>query len=46
MSANIEIIFLDFFKINFLDLRSLWFGRQYCVWNELLFNKCNYHISN
>jgi len=29
MSVNIEIVFLDFLKNDFLDLRGLWFGRQY-----------------
>jgi len=29
MNANIEIVFRDFLKINFLDLRGLWFGRRY-----------------
>jgi len=28
MDANIEIVFRDFLKNNFLDLRGLWFGRH------------------
>jgi len=28
MIANIEIVFLDYLKNDFLDLRGLWFGRQ------------------
>jgi len=39
MNANIEIIFHDFLKINFLDLRGLWFRRQCGVhFNNLLIN--------
>jgi len=29
MYVNIKIVFFDFLKNNFLDLRGLWFGRQY-----------------
>jgi len=32
MNANIEIAFHDFLKNNFLDLRGLWFERQYYSW--------------
>jgi len=28
MNVNNEIIFLNFLKNHFLDLRGLWFGRQ------------------
>jgi len=29
MCVNIEIVFLDFLKNDFLDLRGLWFGRRH-----------------
>jgi len=28
MNVNIEIVYLDFLKSDFLDLRGLWFGQQ------------------
>jgi len=42
MSVNIEIIFLDFLKNDFLDLRGLWFGRQFSLWLSLLFYILHY----
>jgi len=29
MNVIIELVFLNFLKNDFLDLRGLWFGRQY-----------------
>jgi len=31
MNVNIEIVFLDFLKNDFLDVRGWWFGRQYSL---------------
>jgi len=34
MYVNIEIVFLDFLKNDFLNLRGLWFERQYKMLND------------
>jgi len=36
MIVNAEIAFRDFLKIDFLDQRGLWLGRQYTYWGRLL----------
>jgi len=32
MNVNIETVFHDFLKNNFLDLCGLWFVRQHTIW--------------
>jgi len=43
MNVNIEIVFLDFLKIDFLDLGALRFGRQYRILHLVCLNLILFH---